>query len=64
MLKCTLPETNIEPENGWLEYKFPFGITYFQGFISGRVNCSFIYAKGSNLSHFKFDFICRDVLSK
>ena len=22
---CTLPETNIAPENGWLEYYFPFG---------------------------------------
>ena len=28
----TLPETNIfAPENGWLEYKFPFGMAYFQG---------------------------------
>ncbi len=28
----TLPETNIfAPENGWLEYYFPFGMTYFQG---------------------------------
>ena len=25
----TLPETNIAPENGWLEY-FPFGMAYFQ----------------------------------
>ena len=24
-------ETNIAPENGWLEYYFPFGKTYFQG---------------------------------
>ena len=22
----TLPETNIAPENGWLEVYFPFGI--------------------------------------
>ena len=26
----TLPETNIAPENGWLEYYFPFGMDYFQ----------------------------------
>ena len=25
----TLPETNIAPENGWLEYYFPIGMTYF-----------------------------------
>ena len=29
--KTTLPETNIAPENGWLEYWFPFGMAYFQG---------------------------------
>ncbi len=27
----TLPKTNIAPENGWLEYYFPFGMAYFQG---------------------------------
>ena len=27
----TLPETNIAPENGWLEDEFPFGKSYFQG---------------------------------
>ena len=28
----TLPETNIVPENGWLEYYFPIGVpAYFQG---------------------------------
>jgi len=26
----TLPETNIAPENGWLEDYFPFGKAYFQ----------------------------------
>ena len=26
----TLPETNIAPEKGWLEYYFPFGKAYFQ----------------------------------
>ena len=28
--KFTLPETNIAPENGWLEYYFPIGEAYFQ----------------------------------
>ena len=28
----TLPEINIAPENGWLEYdRFLFGMAYFQG---------------------------------
>ena len=27
----TLPETNIAPENGWLEDEFPFGMAQFQG---------------------------------
>ena len=27
---ATLPETNIAPENGWLEDEFPFGKVYFQ----------------------------------
>ena len=27
----TLPETNIAPKNGWLEYYFPIGEAYFQG---------------------------------
>ena len=26
----TLPETNIAPENGWLEYYFPIGEAYSQ----------------------------------
>ncbi len=31
-MPCTLPETNIfAPENGWLEYLFPFGMAYFRG---------------------------------
>ncbi len=30
-LTTTLPETNIAPENGWLEYYFPIGEAYFQG---------------------------------
>ena len=31
LLEDTLFETNIAPENGWLEYEFPFGMPYFQG---------------------------------
>ena len=31
MLTNTLPETNIAPENVWLEDDFPFGKPYFQG---------------------------------
>ncbi len=27
----TLPETNIAPKNGWLEYLFPLGMAYVQG---------------------------------
>ena len=27
----TLPETNIAPKNGWLEYYFPIGKVTFQG---------------------------------
>ena len=27
----TLPETNISPKYGWLEYYFPIGEAYFQG---------------------------------
>ena len=26
----TLPETNIAPENGWLDNYFPIGMAYFQ----------------------------------
>ena len=35
----TLPETNIDPENGWLEDEFPLGKAYFRGkpLVSGRV---------------------------
>ena len=29
-LSLTLPETNIAPKNGWLEYNFPIVEAYFQ----------------------------------
>ncbi len=38
---CTLPQTNIAPENGWLAYYFPFGFRpIFRGelLVSGRVS--------------------------
>ena len=31
LLVGTLPETNVAPENGWLEDYFPVGEAYFQG---------------------------------
>ena len=37
----TLPETNVAPENGWLEDYFPIGEAYFQGlcqFQGGQFN--------------------------
>ena len=30
ILADTLPEINIAPKNGWLEYYFPIGEAYFQ----------------------------------
>ncbi len=39
--KRTLPKTTIAPENGCLEFYFPFGMAYFQLLlllVSGRVN--------------------------
>ena len=46
----TLPETNIAPESGWLEYQFPFGTAYFQVLylFVGRVYC-IILANGSKI---------------
>ncbi len=29
-IRITLPQTNIAPKNGWLEYYFPIGEAYFQ----------------------------------
>ena len=29
--RYTIPETNIAPKNGWLEYHFPIQEAYFQG---------------------------------
>ncbi len=40
----TLPETNIAPKNGWLEYYFPIGEAHFQGW-----NVSFREGKSSFL---------------
>ena len=40
-LVCTLPETNIAPENGWLEDYFPIWEAYFlegELIVAGRVS--------------------------
>ena len=39
----TLPATNIAPENGWLEYQFPFGMAYFQVRTVSFRECTYIY---------------------
>ena len=36
LLLYTLPETNIAPENGWLEDEIPFGMAYF---LFSGANC-------------------------
>ena len=41
--RFTLPETNIPPENGWLEYYFPIGMAYFQGQTVSFRGCKFQY---------------------
>ena len=48
--KDTLPETNIAPKNGWLEYYFPIWGGQFSEamFVSGRVD-SKIFRKSLNL---------------
>ena len=32
-MDITIPETNMAPENQWLEDEFPFGKAYFQGLL-------------------------------
>ena len=48
----TLPETNMTPENGWLEYYFPIGEAYFQGqavsFREGTLLAKFLKAIASS----------------
>jgi len=36
----TPPKFNIAPENGWLEYYFPFGMVTFQGYVKLQVGIS------------------------
>ena len=45
--RYTLPKTNIAPENGWLEYKFPLWMAHFSGamLVSGRVNDPYKWPK-------------------
>ena len=49
----TLPETNIAPGNGWLEYYFPIGEAYFRGYVSFR-ECIFLFFFALG---FRFDVI-------
>ena len=52
VLGNTLPETNIAPTNGWLEYYFPIGEVYFQGraaLVSGRVDSLPVDDAGSDV---------------
>ena len=49
----TPPETNIAPENGWLEYYFPFGawpIFRCELLVLGRVHVAFSEMSGDSLS--------------
>ena len=52
------PETNIVPENGWLEDEFLFGEAYFQGllllvlervpiFLEGIMKLAIFFGRGS-----------------
>ena len=52
-LRHTLPKTNIAPENGWLEYYFPFGDLFsWAVLVSGRVPCFGVFSHYSaNLKH-------------
>ena len=52
-LRYTLPKTNIAPENGWLEYCFPFGDLFsWAVLVSGRVPCFGVFSDYSaNLKH-------------
>ncbi len=70
----TLPETNMAPENWWLEDEFPFGLTYFQGraasFREGQGSDGFVMfcqlqAVGGNLydiSHGSCRHCCQEHL--
>ena len=45
-ISLTLPETNIAPENGWLEYKpFLLGRPIFRGYVSFRegISCGIVW---------------------
>ena len=42
----TLPETNIAPKNGWLEYYFPIGKADFRGYVSFRERILFFHIFG------------------
>ena len=46
---CTLPETNIAPENQWLEDEFPFGMACFKGRTVSFRECTLFGTKTSTL---------------
>ena len=48
-IDTTLPETNIDPENGWLEDYFPFGKAYFQGRTVSSQEGRYLYKTSSNI---------------
>ena len=55
----TLSETGIAPENGWLEYKSPFEMAYFQGqlLVLGKYIVRFVCflgGGGSGWLYFQF----------
>ena len=60
LIIITLPETNIAPKNGWLEYYFPIGKAYFQGrtvsFREGTVGVFFQGQTGFTSSFFFLEF--------
>ena len=56
MVANNLPETNIAPKNGWLEYYFPIGMAYFQGrtvsFREGNLLISPYFWRGCSFAMF------------
>ena len=55
---CTLPETNIAPKNGWLEYycTFLLGRPIFRGYVSFREGTSCFFSCHIFLNTFCFSF--------
>ena len=61
----TLPETNIDPENGWLEYYFPIGKAYFQGQTVSFRECTIFFFFEDHFLHSHFPrAVSRQLLTK